>query len=173
MRLLLIPLLILVATVLLLLSWGGRRWRALAAIRLAGLDSGRGPVARPPFAFDEASIAGLPRSVQRYFRTVLRPGQRPIIAAALEHSGRFRLDDRRESSSPFTSIEQVRMGPPGFLWDGRIRMARGLYVHVHDGYLEGAGLLDARIAGLRRVASQQGGPDIARGQLARYLAEAP
>ena len=140
---------------------------------MTSLDAGRGPAVEPAPVFDEAAIAGLPRPVQRYFRTVLRPGQRPIIAAALEHSGRLRIDDRRQASSPFTSMEQVRMGPPGFLWDGRIRMAPGLYVHVHDAYLEGEGLLEARVAGLRVVANQHGTAEIARGELARYLAESP
>jgi hypothetical protein len=111
--------------------------------------------------------------VRRYFRTVLREGQLPIAAAVLEHSGQFRIDERRESMSRFTSVEQIRTDPPGFVWDGRIRILAGLQVHVHDAYVAGEGVLDARIAGLRRVASLPGSPELARGQFARYAAEAP
>ena len=173
MRLLAIPLLLLSALVLLLLSWGGRRWAAATRVLLARLDEGRLPPATPPPQFDGADLDGLPAPVRRYLGAVLRDGQRPVAAALLEHSGQFRVDDTRPASRAFTSVEQVRTGPPGFVWDGRIRLAPGLAVHVHDAYVAGEGLLEARLAGLRVVASRRGSADLARGQLSRYAAETP
>jgi hypothetical protein len=173
MRLFVIPLLLLTALVLLLLAWGSRRWSAATRALLRRMDEGRRLPASPPPAFSATDLDGLPPPVQRYLRAVLRDGQRPVVAALLEHSGRFRMDDRRPASSAFTSVEQVRTGPPGFVWDGRIRLAPGLAVHVHDAYVAGEGLLEARLAGLRVVASQRGTGDLARGQLSRFAAEAP
>ncbi len=173
MRLLLIPLLLLTALVLLLLSWGGRRWSAATRALLARLDDDRRPPESAPPPYDGADLDGLPAPVRRYLRAVLRDGQRPVAAAVLEHSGQFRLDDRRPAASAFTSVEQVRTGPPGFVWDGRIRLAPGLAVHVHDAYVAGEGLLEARLAGLRVVAQQRGTAELARGQLSRYAAETP
>jgi hypothetical protein len=115
----------------------------------------------------------LPAPVRRYLRAVLRDGQRPVAAAVLEHAGQFRMDDTRAASSRFESSEQVRLDPPAFVWDGRIRLAPGLQVHVHDAYIDGEGLLEARLAGLRTVASQRGRGELARGQLARLAAESP
>ncbi len=173
MRLLVIPLLLLLAVVLLLLSWGTRRWDAATRALLSRMDAGRGPPVASARPFDASALVGLPAPVSRYLRAVLRDGQRPVAAAFLEHSGRFRLDDRRDGSSPFQSVEHVRIGPPAFLWDGRIRVAPGLRVHVHDAYVGGEGLLEARLAGLREVASLAGSTELARGQLARFAAEAP
>jgi hypothetical protein len=173
MRVLVIPLLLLTAFVLLLLSWGSRRWGAATRALVARLDDGRRPPASPPRPFGPADLEGLPAPVSRYLRAVLRDGQRPVAAALLEHAGQFRMDDTRPAASAFTSVEQVRTGPPGFVWDGRIRLAPGLAVHVHDAYVAGEGLLEARLAGLRVVASQRGTNDLARGQLSRYAAESP
>ena len=65
------------------------------------------------------------------------------------------------------------MDPPGFVWDGRIALAAGIPVLVHDAYVDGEGVLDASIAGVYSLAAQRGGGELARGDLARFLAEAP
>ena len=52
-------------------------------------------------------------------------------------------------------------------------MLPGLSVFVRDAYREGAGVLRAEAAGLATVMDLPPSPDLARGELLRWLAEAP
>jgi hypothetical protein len=45
--------------------------------------------------------------------------------------------------------------------------------HVHDAYVGGEGTLDVAVIGLFTVADLSGGGDLAKGELTRFLAEAP
>ena len=51
-------------------------------------------------------------------------------------------------------------------------MFPGLVTYVHDTFIGGEGRLHASMLGLFTVADVQGGGEIARGELMRYLAEA-
>ncbi|MBI2188996.1 MAG: hypothetical protein HYU37_18000 [Acidobacteria bacterium] len=65
------------------------------------------------------------------------------------------------------------MAPPGFVWDARIRQAPLLSVRVRDGYLEGTGMMQARLANLIPVVDERGSAHLSAAALQRYLAEAP
>ena len=60
---------------------------------------------------------------------------------------------------------------PGLVWEARGVMM-GLPVRVVDAYVEGNGLLEARLGGAVRVAGGSG-PEFAKGELMRYLSELP
>jgi hypothetical protein len=149
---------------------GAKRWTGATQAILARLEAKRLPAS--PTRYDPREIEGLPAPVQRYFRTVLTPGQAIVTAATLEHTGRFNLSPTGEQWKPFTSLQRVIVRRPGFLWDARIAMAPGLAVRVHDSYSEGEGLLRAAVSGLFSVANMQGGGELARGELMRFFAEA-
>ena len=72
----------------------------------------------------------------------------------------------------FTSTQRVIAQRPGFDWEGRIEMMPGLTVRVHDAYIAGAGVLHATLLGLVSLAKLGGTPEIAQGELMRFLAEA-
>jgi hypothetical protein len=59
---------------------------------------------------------------------------------------------------------------PGFVWLARVCMAPLLYAHVLDCYVGGEGFVEVRLFGSLRVARADG-PQIAKGELMRYLAE--
>ena len=61
---------------------------------------------------------------------------------------------------------------PGFDWDGRIAMVPGLNVFVHDAYVAGKGILNAKLLGLVTLADTRDTPEAAQGELMRFLAEA-
>lgn len=61
---------------------------------------------------------------------------------------------------------------PGFVWQARGRMASVVPVSVVDSYVDGIGILEARIGGVLTVA-HSAGPETARGEAMRYLAELP
>jgi hypothetical protein len=149
---------------------GAVRWTGATQAILARLEAQRLPASAA--RYDPREIEGLPAPVQRYFRTVLTPGQAIVTAATLEHTGRFNLSATGEQWKPFTSRQRVIVQRPGFLWDARIALVPGVAVRVHDSYSDGEGLLHAAVSGLFSVAHLRGGGDLARGELMRFFAEA-
>lgn len=61
----------------------------------------------------------------------------------------------------------------GFVWDARITMAPLMTAHVHDAYVNGLGILHAKLAGLIPVMDEPASRELSEGELMRYLAEAP
>ncbi|MEC5218452.1 hypothetical protein RCH09_003423 [Actimicrobium sp. GrIS 1.19] len=149
---------------------GAHRWTAATRTLSGKLDAGQ---ARCGMAthFDQRELDGLPAPVQRYFRTALTPGQPLIAAASIALAGTFNLSASGARWKPFTSTQRVITQRPGFLWDAHIAMLPGLTVRVVDSYIAGEGLLHASLLGLFTLAEVQGGGEIARGELMRFLAE--
>lgn len=125
----------------------------------------------PRFRVNSASLDSLPLPVQRYLRLVLRDGQPAMTGASLRHRGSFNLSENAERWRPFTSDQQVVLVPPGFDWNGTIRLLPGVSVRVHDAYIRGEGILHASLQGLISLASQRGTAALAEGELMRFLAE--
>jgi hypothetical protein len=135
------------------------------------LEAARLPVV--PARYDPRELDGLPAPVQRYFRAALTAGQPMVAAASLEQAGTFNLSESGERWKPFTSSQRVIARRPGFDWDARIALFPGLTVRVHDAYVAGEGILHATLLGLLTLADLRGTPEVAQGELMRYLAEAP
>jgi hypothetical protein len=149
---------------------GGRRWRADTEDALARLDAepGRAVVDR----YTAAELDGLPAPVQRYFRAVLRDGQQVHTRARIVHAGTF-LMRAPDGWRPFRSVEHLASHPAGFVWDAQVRAAPGFTVRVRDSFLGGTGSMRASLLGLIPLVAVDGTPDLARGALHRWLAEAP
>ena len=150
--------------------YGRSSWEATTVALHNQLDAERTPPS-PPF-FDESELDGLPVPVQRFFQAALKPGQPIVTTARIEHAGVFNMSETGEQWKPFTSRQFVVMRRPGFVWDARIAAIRGVPVFVHDAYVGGVGFLHAHLFGLAKLADLRGGPEIARGELMRFLAEA-
>ena len=149
---------------------GNLRWHSRTRDLRAALAASR--TAPAPAAFDPREIEGLPAPVRRFFKAALRPGQPLVAGAQLATEGEFLMDAAKDRWAPFTADQLFVARPPGFDWNARMRMAPGLFVLVRDAYRAGAGLLRAEALGVVTVASQEGGPDLAHGELLRWLAEA-
>jgi uncharacterized protein DUF6920 len=152
------------------LVYGASRWQSDTRKLRARMNAARLP-ARPA-RYDERDVESLPPPVQRYFRAVLRDGQPMIEAARFSEEGQFRLSETQEKWGPFQATHAVTVQPPAFDWDARIAWAPGVKVYVRDAYAAGAGTLHAAAFGLFQVAGQHGTPELAEGELMRYLAEA-
>jgi hypothetical protein len=159
----------LVAIWAVLVLYGGWRWQQRTAALVADLTAARVPLVG---RYDPASLAGLPPPVQRYFRAALTPGQALVASVTLSHAGTFNMGEGADNWKPFTSSQWVEIQRPGFVWDGTIRMAPGLPVRVHDAYVAGEGVLIPALFGLVKLTEMRGTPDIAEGELLRWLAEA-
>ncbi|NDI84087.1 DUF6920 family protein [Undibacterium crateris] len=123
-------------------------------------------------AYDAREIQALPPPVKRYFEAALRDGQPLILQLTFLQQGQFRLNLKSRLWRPFHATQCVAVSPPGFDWDARIRCAPGLDIWVRDAYVLGAGHLKAALAGLFNLSDQHDRPELARGELMRYLAEA-
>jgi hypothetical protein len=123
-------------------------------------------------AFDERELDGLPAPVRRYFRAVLKPNSELIKKANFKHSGYFNMNAVKPQWRKFKSDQEIVMSPPGFDWDGRIAIMPGLFVNVHDAYVAGEGILNARLLGMFSVANIYNRSELAQGELMRYLGEA-
>jgi hypothetical protein len=151
------------------LMLAGYRWRQGTEAALARLRDAPGRAAVARYASTE--LDGLPAPVQRYFRAVLREGQRIPTEARIAHVGTFLLKPP-DGWRPFRSTEHIVSHPAGFLWDAEVRAAPGLVVRVRDGSIGGTGSMRASLLGLIPIVAVQGTPDVAQGALLRWLAEA-
>jgi hypothetical protein len=150
--------------------YGRSNWETTTAALHKQLDAGR--AVSTPAVYDESELDGLPAPVQRYFRASLKRGQPIVTAAHIEHAGVFNMSETGEQWKPFTSRQYVVTRRPGFVWDARIAMMRGVPVFVHDTYMGGVGFLQARLFGLVKLAEMRDARELARGELMRFLAEA-
>ena len=152
------------------IAYGTRRWESATKTMHAKLEAAR--LSIKPKRYDSNELHGLPAPVQRFFRAVLTDGQPVVLAVTIEHTGTFNMSETGEQWRPFTSTQRVITNRRGFVWDGRIKMMPGLIGHVHDAYLAGEGILHASLFGLISLANLRGTPEMARGELMRYFAEA-
>ncbi|MFN3594937.1 MAG: DUF6920 family protein [Thiobacillaceae bacterium] len=152
--------------------WGLGQWRWTMKTQalLDRLESARLPL--PTERFDPQELAALPDPVARHLRQALPPDAPIIRAADVMHKGVLNMGLETEQWKPFTSRQRVVTHRPGFVWDGRVSMAPGLAVHVHDAYVAGECILEPAILGLIPLAQMRNRDEVARGELMRFLAEA-
>ena len=158
---------IVAATLWVLGQW---RWSSKANQLLDKLEATRSVAAAE--RFNSKELDGLPEPVARHLRQVLPEGTPIIRAVQVEHRGMFNLSQTGEQWKPFTSRQHVVTNRPGFVWDGRVSMAPGLDVHVHDAYVGGEGILEPAILGLFTLVKLRDRGEVARGELMRFMAEA-
>lgn len=136
----------------------------------ARLEAARVPV--QPRTIDFAELADLPAPVSRYLAAVLADGGPMLSSVRLAHEGLFDTGETGIHWKPFTSDQLSVTRRPGFDWEGRVAVAPGVNVRVHDAYVAGSGRLHASLLGLVSVAKVRGTRAAAEGELMRFLAEA-
>ncbi len=169
LKLILFILFVLAALIFIALEYGSYRWQAATKKMHARLEAAHRPMEKTTYRAD--ALAGLPPPVQRYLRIALREGQPMIEAVSVEHLGTFNMSADAEQWKPFTSTQRVIARRPGFDWEARIEMMPGLKARVHDAYIAGEGILHASLFGLVTLVNLRGTPDLAQGELMRFLAE--
>ena len=150
--------------------YGAYRWNTETQELRARLDASRVPIR--PQAVDFRGLEGLPAPVQRYFRAVLEDEQPTVTGVRVQHTGTFNMGEKTDRWKAFTSDQKVVTQRPGFAWNGRVAMAPGLPVRVHDAYVAGEGMLHASVLGFFTVVDMRGTRDVNEGELMRFFAEA-
>lgn len=152
------------------LGMGRFRWHALTRQLFGRLEQSRVRTLPPLSAND---LEALPEPVRCYLRGALTDGQQRVAAVEIETEGTFNIGDHKDNWQPFRARQRAVTREPGFVWNGAIRLLPGVNMQVHDAYIAGEGILRPSIAGLIDVAHIRGTGEIARGELMRFLAEAP
>lgn len=144
-----------------------QRWMH-GLLRQMGADTHR---SAPGRRFHPEQLVTLPAPVQRYFAFALSPAQPLIASADVESDGEFRMKPDGGWHA-FTATQHYSADPRGFIWDASINIAPFIDVRVADSYINGEGALYARAASIIPVVNEHGTPELAAGELLRYLAEA-
>lgn len=145
---------------------GGARWRAALEARDEALT------AAPGNEYHRLDGEALPAPVHRYLSRAFPAGSPPIALARFAQAGTFQMGEGADGWRPFEATEVMSGSIPGFYWDAVIRMAPGLGVKVRDSYVRGSAEMVGRILGVIPVLDAADDPELRRGALARYLAEA-
>jgi hypothetical protein len=153
-----------------IILYGRSRWQAETNQLLATLTAARVPI--QPNTYNSAELDDLPQPVQRYFRTVLKDGVPLVAVVNIEHIGTFNMGAADDNWKPFTSRQRIITQLPGCLWDARIPLIPGGVAYIHDAFVAGRGVLEAKLFGLLTVMEMPSSPQLDQGELMRYLAEA-
>lgn len=167
----LLTLLLVLAAIGTVLGYGRVQWKSGTRELRTKLAAGRrlGAITR----YDPRELAPLPPPVQRYFRAVLAEGQAMVVAADFAQTGSLNMSATAEQWRPFMSTQRVVLQRPGFDWEARLRLALGFRMVVHDAYVAGEGRLRVALLGVLTMVNLRDRAELARGELIRFLAEAP
>jgi uncharacterized protein DUF6544 len=116
----------------------------------------------------ELSTPSVPPIIKSFARHAVR--ETPVTDTVwLRQSGEIRAN-LRDPWRPFSAEQVISIHQPGFVWLARMHAAPLSSARVLDCYVDGKGLLEARLFGSLRLA-RAAGPQADKGELMRYLAE--
>ena len=116
----------------------------------------------------ELSTPSVPAIIRAFVRRATRETPVPNTVW-LRQWGEMRAS-LRGSWQPFTAEQVIGIHQPGFAWLARMQVAPLASARILDCYVDGEGLLEARLCGSLPLA-RAAGPQADKGELMRYLAE--
>lgn len=143
----------------------GRRFERRVA------DDARALFAQPASApAHQAPLATLPPPVRRYLEVSGAARHAPILAVRVRHGGTF-VARIGGAPMPIRGVQYLTSDPPGFVWWGRVRPVRGLWIDARDRTVAGEGNMLVRAESTFTLADARG-PELDQGALLRLLGEA-
>ena len=115
-------------------------------------------------SFHLSQLNGLPAPVQRYFKHVLKPGQKYINTVRLKHSGLFKSSEKDKWEN-IKGVQYFTISTPGFIWKGKT----SLFTAV-DMLLLGKGNLSVFLFSFLKILNGKG-DKYDQGELIRWLVE--
>ncbi len=123
----------------------------------------------PQGVITEDMLRSLPEPVRRYLSYSGVVGRPFIGTVRLTQTGRMQ-PNVGQPWFPLHAEEHYSVRPPGFVWDGTLRMGTFPLVRARDMYREGAGNMIIKAVGLYPIADLIG-PEMDQGSMMRYLSE--
>ncbi|MES2774256.1 MAG: DUF6544 family protein [Bacteroidota bacterium] len=118
----------------------------------------------PGKAFHLSQLSGLPDPVQRYFRHILKEGQRYVNYVRMTHDGQFKTG-LEKAWIPIKGEQYATTQTPGFIWKGVTSMFT-----ARDMYIGDIGRLVVSIFSLVNIVNVRG-EQYNQGELLRWLGE--
>lgn len=112
----------------------------------------------------------LPELVRAYAERSLGAEPLPFGTVRLQQVGEMILKPGAKPRA-FTAMEKLAVGRVAFAWRARFRMLGPVSMRVIDSYDGTDGRLEVRLLGM--PVQKKSGPELARGEAFRYLAEIP
>ena len=141
--------------------YASSRFRRDIASAVAQIDSGVAAIAAPR--------RDLPDPIAAFLHRAAPLTARVPLAILLRQHGEMRFPPRGKWR-PFTAEQTIAIHEPGFVWHALCDVMPLVTAEVFDSYVGVEGRLEARLFGSVRVA-KAAGPQTARAELMRYLAE--
>ncbi len=110
----------------------------------------------------------LPPVVERY-RQLAVAGHPPVRTVWLRHGGTFQLSPTSRPR-PIRGVQLFTADPPGFVWQGRVKLAPGMWIDARDMLASGAGSMRVLLDDTLSLADARG-PKLDQGSALRLLAE--
>ncbi|MFO7270675.1 DUF6544 family protein [Sphaerobacter thermophilus] len=123
----------------------------------------------PAGVVTDTMLSDLPEPVRRYLAYSGIVGKPMAGTVHLKQTGRMRLSPG-QPWMPLTAQQYFSVRPPGFVWDGTVRLGPLPVARGRDMYLDGVGHMLIKAGGVVTVADA-GGPEMDQGALMRYLSE--
>jgi hypothetical protein len=117
----------------------------------------------------EEMLSGLPESVRRYLTYTGVVGKPFVSMVRLKQQGTMRPGPGRPWM-PLDAEEHYCVTPPGFVWDGTMRLGLARVGRARDMYLGGTGHMLVKVASLIPVVDAKG-EEMDQGSMMRYLSE--
>ncbi len=128
----------------------------------------RALVAAPSSSEVATQPTDLPDPVERY-RAIAVGERKPVRTLRIRHGGTFRLSPKAKVS-PIRGEQLFTADPPGFVWTGRIPMARGIWIDARDMAVAGKGTMRVLLDDTVPIVDAHG-PELDQGAALRLLAE--
>jgi hypothetical protein len=116
----------------------------------------------------EVATLPVPAIIQSFVRRAVSENPVPNTVW-LSQRGEMRTN-LRDPWRPFTAEQVISIYKPGFAWLARMEAPPLASARILDSFVDGEGLLEARLFGSLRLARAVG-PQATKGELMRYLAE--
>jgi len=118
---------------------------------------------------NEADLAGLPDTVQRYLRYTGIVGKEKINTVRLKQKGTLRQTPE-DSWKSITAVEYFSVNPPAFIWMGQMAAGPFSIISARDSYQDEHGRMCIKMLGIKTIGDVQG-EEMDYSSLVRYLNE--
>jgi hypothetical protein len=114
-------------------------------------------------------IENLPNPVRRYLKLAQVVGKKIPRTVHLRQTGSFKTGPDRKWT-PMVGEQWFSLDPPGFIWQGTIRLSPLLWISATDSFVNGHGSLGVKGMSVIPI-GKFSGPETDSGELARFLLE--
>lgn len=124
-----------------------------------------------PKKVTEEMLETLPSAVKNWLLSVGVAGREPIRNVTLKQSGTMKLKPEQKEWTASESEQISFTEPPGFRWEVKMKMGRGMFVTGKDSFEDGKGSMRIKLAGFLPVSKTLENDKTNQSSMQRFLME--